>query len=79
MEQVLHAVDRDWAFLVRDVDDALDAQQVLPVDRDQSLNPSDEDLPTEWRIEHQAMGADAVVVAVYDSQFGLPLFERILF
>ena len=56
MEQVLDAVHRDGAVLALDVDDTLDAQQILAVDRDQGLDPGNECLPPERPVEHQAMG-----------------------
>ena len=50
MEQVLDAVDGDRPGLAGDVDDALDAQQVVAAVGDQGLDPGDEGGPVDRSI-----------------------------
>ena len=61
---MLNAVDGDRPVAAGDVQDALDPQQIVAVERDQHLDPVGEFRPVQRRLAAQAEGADAGVVAI---------------
>src|SRR5689334_15569275 len=65
MEDVLHAMYGDRTFLARDVEDALDPQQVLAAIARQRSHPQAERFPVDRLIEGQAGCADTVIVPVH--------------
>jgi hypothetical protein len=64
VEDVLDAVDRDRAILAGDVEDALDAQQILAAVARQRAEPEAERLPVDRLVDGQAGRGDPLVVAV---------------
>ena len=54
MEEMLDAVDRDRTFLALDVQDTLDAQQILAAIAREGAEPQAERIPIDRLVEGQA-------------------------